>query len=76
VQALWRHADAPQSVHFVANADPDDLARVLAQAQPETTLIIVASKTFTTVETLGNANLARAWLVKALGSPPVVECTW
>ena len=72
-QALWRHADAPQSVHFVANADPDDLARVLAQAQPETTLFIVVSKTFTTVETLGNAHLARAWLTKALGSEAAVK---
>ena len=65
-RALWRHADAPQSVHFVANADPDDLAQVLAQAEPETTLIIVASKTFTTGETLGNARLARAWLLESL----------
>jgi len=72
-QALWRHADAPQSVCFVANADPDDLAHVLSQAQPETTLFIVASKTFTTVETLGNANLARAWLAKGLGSEAAVK---
>ena len=72
-QALWRHADAPQSVRFVANADPDDLAHVLAQAQPESTLFIVASKTFTTVETLGNANLARAWLTKGLGSEAAVQ---
>ena len=72
-QALWRHADAPQSVHFVANADPGDLAHVLTQAQPETTLFIVASKTFTTVETLGNAQLARAWLIKALGSEAAVK---
>ena len=72
-RALWRHADAPQPLLFVANADPDDLARALAQAQPETTLVIVASKTFTTVETLGNANLARAWLAKALGSETAVN---
>ena len=72
-QALWRHADAPQSVHFVANADPGDLAHVLAQAQPETTLFIVASKTFTTIETLGNARLARAWLIKALESEAAVK---
>jgi len=65
-QALWRHADAPQAVHFVANADPDDLARALAQAEPATTLFIVASKTFTTGETLGNARLARAWLLEGL----------
>ncbi|MBI5908629.1 MAG: glucose-6-phosphate isomerase [Betaproteobacteria bacterium] len=72
-RALWRQADAPQSVQFVANADPDDLARALSQAQPETTLFIVASKTFTTVETLGNANLAKAWLIKALGSEAAVN---
>jgi len=72
-QALWRHADAPQALQFVSNADPQDLARVLTQAQPETTLFIVASKTFTTVETLGNAQLARAWLVKALGSEAAVN---
>ena len=72
VQALRRHADAPQAIHFVANADPDDLAHALAQAQPETTLIIVASKTFTTGETLANARLARAWLVQALGSEAAV----
>ncbi len=72
-RALWRHADAPQSLSFVANADPDDLAHALAQAQPETTLIIVASKTFTTAETLGNANLARTWLASALGDGAVKQ---
>jgi glucose-6-phosphate isomerase len=73
VQALWRHADAPQAIHFVANADPDDLARVLAQAQPETTLFIVASKTFTTGETLANARLARSWLVEGLRDEAAVK---
>ena len=71
-RALWRHADAPQSVHFVANADPDDLARALTQAQPETTLFIVASKTFTTGETLANARLARSWLTAGLKSEAAV----
>jgi glucose-6-phosphate isomerase len=60
-------------VHFVANADPDDLARALAQAQPETTLFIVASKTFTTGETLGNAKLARAWLIEGLKDETAVK---
>jgi len=73
VRALWRHADAPQSVHFVANADPDDLARALAQARPETTLIIVASKTFTTGETLANAKLARSWLTEGLKDEAAVK---
>ncbi len=71
-QALWRHADAPQAVRFVANADPDDLAHALVHAEPETTLFIVASKTFTTGETLGNAKLARAWLTQGLGSETAV----
>jgi glucose-6-phosphate isomerase len=73
VRALRRHADAPQSFAFVANADPDDLARALAQARPETTLFVVASKTFTTAETLGNANLAKSWLTRALGSETAVK---
>jgi glucose-6-phosphate isomerase len=72
-RALWRDADAPQTFSFVANADPDDLARVLSQAQPETTLFIVASKTFTTAETLANANLAKAWLARALGGETAVN---
>jgi glucose-6-phosphate isomerase len=72
-QALWRHADAPQSVHFVANADPGDLARALSLAQPETTLIIVASKTFTTGETLANARLARSWLTEGLKDETAVK---
>ena len=72
-RALWRDADAPQSVHFVANADPGDLAHALSQAQPETTLFIVASKTFTTDETLGNAKLARAWLIEGLKDETAVK---
>jgi len=73
VQALWRHADAAQAVYFVANADPDDLSRALAQAQPETTLFIVASKTFTTGETLANARLARSWLSEGLQNEAAVK---
>ncbi len=57
--------------HFVANVDGADLGRVLAQCEPESTLFIVASKTFTTQETLLNARGARAWLVEALGEDAV-----
>lgn len=53
--------------HFVANADGADIGRVLAQCRPESTLFIVASKTFTTQETLLNATSARNWLTAALG---------
>jgi glucose-6-phosphate isomerase len=47
--------------HFVSNVDGHDIAPVLARLDPATTLVIVASKTFTTQETLANASVARAW---------------
>lgn len=56
---------------FVSNVDGDDIARVLTGADPEQTLVIVASKTFTTVETMTNAATARAWLVEHLGEEAV-----
>jgi glucose-6-phosphate isomerase len=49
-------------VRFAANADPLDLARALAGAEPAATLVVVVSKTFTTMETLANARAAKAWL--------------
>jgi len=60
VDALAPYADGPR-LHFVANIDPAALARTLATLDPATTLFIVASKTFTTLETLANAETARAW---------------
>ena len=53
--------------HFVSNVDSTHLAEVLRCVDPATTLFIVASKTFTTQETLANATSARAWLVERLG---------
>ena len=50
------------AVHFVGNIDPSDLNDVLALCQPETTLFVITSKTFTTAETMANAALARGWL--------------
>ena len=52
---------------FVSNVDGTHLYQALVDADPETTLFIVASKTFTTQETLTNANSARAWLLEGLG---------
>jgi glucose-6-phosphate isomerase len=52
---------------FVSNVDGTHLAETLRQVDPETTLFIVASKTFTTQETLANAHSARAWLLERLG---------
>ncbi|MDP3586401.1 MAG: glucose-6-phosphate isomerase [Thiobacillus sp.] len=70
--ALDHHAVESVRVHFVSNLDPAHLSSTLAQLDPETTLFIVASKTFTTLETLANANSAKAWLLAALRSPAAV----
>ncbi|MFC0634021.1 glucose-6-phosphate isomerase [Brevundimonas balnearis] len=53
-------------VRFVANIDPREMAEALTGLDPETTLVIVVSKTFTTQETLANAEIAKAWLAAAL----------
>ncbi len=50
-------------VHFVSNVDGSDLSETLKKIKPETTLFLVASKTFTTQETMTNARSARAWLL-------------
>ena len=73
VHALARHADAPLSFAFVANADPADLSAVLDHADPATTLFIVASKSFSTGETLANADRAKRWLIEALHSEAAVK---
>ena len=71
VQALHAFtADAPR-IEFVSNIDGVYLAQVLQTADPHTTLFIVASKTFTTLETRTNADTARAWLVDKLGDAAV-----
>jgi glucose-6-phosphate isomerase len=58
--------------HFVSNIDGTHLAETLKQLDPHTTLICVASKTFTTIETLTNAHSARRWLVDAVGDEAAV----
>ena len=70
-QALRHYADAGISARFVSNVDPADLVAKLDGLDPATTLFIVASKTFTTLETLTNATAARRWLVGALGEDAV-----
>ena len=57
--------------HFVSNIDPADLISVLANVDPESTLFIVSSKSFTTLETLANAHSARSWLSDQLGEDAV-----
>lgn len=59
--ALAPYHDGPR-LHFVSNVDPADIAQVLRGCDPTTTLVIVASKTFTTIETMTNARTAQAWM--------------
>jgi len=61
VKALAPYHDGPRC-HFVSNVDPADIADVLRSCDPATTLVIVASKTFTTIETMTNARTAQAWM--------------
>ena len=64
--ALGPYAHPGVRVHFVSNIDPGHLATTLAPLNPETSLFIIASKTFTTLETLANARSARQWLLAQL----------
>jgi glucose-6-phosphate isomerase len=69
-EGLKHYADGP-ACHFVSNVDGTDLAETVKRLAPETTLFLVASKTFTTQETMANAESARKWLVKSLGDGAV-----
>jgi len=70
VRALKPYHDGPRC-HFVANIDSADIADVLNDLDAQSTLIIVASKTFTTLETMTNARAARQWIVENLGEEAV-----
>jgi glucose-6-phosphate isomerase len=70
-RALGAFADPGITFHFVSNVDPTDIERALRDCDPARTLVIVASKTFTTLETMTNAQAARSWLVQALGDSAV-----
>ncbi|MCB1863171.1 MAG: glucose-6-phosphate isomerase, partial [Gammaproteobacteria bacterium] len=65
-EALRHYQDPKLNVHFVSNVDATHLVETLKPLNPETTLFIIASKTFTTQETLANAQAARAWCISAL----------
>jgi glucose-6-phosphate isomerase len=66
-QALRDYSDRSMTFRFVSNIDPADLYEATHDLDPATTLFIVASKTFTTLETLTNAKEARRWLLEGLG---------
>ncbi len=71
-EALKPYAQAGLNVHFVSNVDGTHIVETLKPLNPETTLFIVASKTFTTQETLTNARTARVWLLDALDDKQAV----
>ncbi|MDE2384120.1 MAG: glucose-6-phosphate isomerase [Alphaproteobacteria bacterium] len=68
--ALAPYHDGPR-LHYVSNVDGAHIADTLKDLKAETTLFIVASKTFTTIETMTNARTARGWLVEKLGEAAV-----
>ncbi len=71
-EALRPYSNREQSIQFVSNVDGTHIAEALRELNPEETLFIVASKTFTTQETLTNAHTARDWLLKGLGDESAV----
>ena len=71
-RALRTYATAGITAKFVSNVDPADIISVLDECDPESTLFVVASKTFTTQETLTNAHAAKRWLVEKLGAEEAV----
>lgn len=73
VEALKHYQKKGLNTHFVSNVDGTHIVETLKNLNPETTLFIVASKTFTTQETLTNAKTARDWLVAALGENAVAK---
>ncbi len=72
-RALEHYAPNNLRVHFVSNVDGSDLTRTLKDLSPESTLFVVASKSFTTQETMANARSARNWLLEELGDTRAVS---
>ena len=71
-EGLRPYLDGP-AVRFVSNIDPNDVAEKVKGLDPETTLVIVVSKTFTTLETITNAKMARWWLLDALRKAGAID---
>ncbi len=71
-QALRPFADPMLTMHFMSSVDGAHVRQILSQCDPETTLFVVASKTFTTQETMTNAATARDWLLAALGQEAAI----
>jgi glucose-6-phosphate isomerase len=71
VHALAEYVKPGLTIHFVSNIDGVAAAHVLGRVDPETTLFVICSKTFTTLETQTNAQIARAWLLEHGGAAAV-----
>ncbi|HXT34238.1 MAG TPA: glucose-6-phosphate isomerase [Chloroflexota bacterium] len=71
-EALRFYSDRRLTMRFVSNVDGTDLAEAVRDLDPEETLFIISSKTFTTLETLTNARAARDWALRSLGDPTAV----
>ena len=71
-EALQDFSDRSMTFRFVSNVDGTDVFEATRDLDPEETLFIVSSKTFTTIETLTNARTARDWLLSKLGNPKAV----
>jgi glucose-6-phosphate isomerase len=69
-EALKSYSDRTMTFRFVSNVDGADIAEAVRDIQPSETLFIVSSKTFTTLETMTNANAAREWLLAGMGNDP------
>ena len=74
-EALLPYKQAGLECRFVSNIDPSDIYEKTADLDPRTTLFIVASKTFTTLETITNARLARDWLLSGLAEAGAIDGT-
>ena len=72
-EALKPFAKEGLSVRYVSNIDPSDMAEKTRDLDPETTLVIIVSKTFTTLETMTNARMAREWLLSALKKQGAID---
>ena len=72
-EALRPYADAGIDCRYVSNIDPNDMAEKVKGLDPETTLVIIVSKTFTTLETITNAREAKTWLLKSLREAGAID---
>ena len=71
--ALRNYSKREMTFRFVSNVDPTDLSEAICDLDPARTLFVIASKTFSTLETMTNGQAARSWLVAALGEKAVAK---